>query len=159
MAACGVASAQEPAVQDPDGEGILHLVVYHKDGSEVAVPFHHKPVMTCSGTTITLTSPDMELEYAEGALSHFTIESRREQSVIRMPGASLSTAHATLGRDGILYSGGIPGAKVTVMTADGRMVSTSLLDAEGTAFIPLALEKGAILIVNSGKTSFKIIRK
>lgn len=147
--------------EDPDSgaETVFHLKVVHTDGSEVCVPFAERPALTCSGTTLVLVSSTMELEYPEGTLDHFTISTETSQGGDAPMITDDMKATATISGEKIIFSGGVPGALLTVAGIDGTTMATATLDAGGNASISVPLRKGGIYVINSGKTTFKIIKK
>lgn len=150
------ALAQEP---DAAEEVTYHLKVVHTDGSEVKVPFDQRPEIAYTGNVLKLTAGDMSVEYAEGDMDYFTIVEETGQSgIIRNP-ADRNGAASVITDRAIVYSGGTPGAMVTVVGINGAVVARATLDDRGNAVIPFTPQKGQIYVVNSGKTTFKIIKK
>ena len=150
------ALAQEP---DAAEEVTYHLKVVHTDGSEVKVPFDQRPEIAYTGNVLKLTAGDMSVEYAEGEMDYFTIVEEKGQSGINRNLADRNGAASVITDRAIVYSGGTPGAMVTVVGINGVVVARATLDDGGNAVIPFTPQKGQIYVVNSGKTTFKIIKK
>lgn len=150
------ALAQEP---DAAEEVTYHLKVVHTDGSEVKVPFDQRPEIAYTDNVLKLTAGDMSVEYAEGEMDYFTIVEEKGQSGINRNLADRNGAASVITDRAIVYSGGTPGAMVTVVGINGAVVARATLDDRGNAVIPFTPQKGQIYVVNSGKTTFKIIKK
>lgn len=151
------ALAEEPGAAE---EVTYHLKVVHTDGSEVKVPFDQRPEIAYTGNVLKLTAGDMSVEYAEGDMDYFTIvEEEKGQSGINRNLADRNDAGSVITDRAIVYSGGTPGAMVTVVDINGAVVARATLDDRGNAVIPFSPRKGQIYVVNSGKTTFKIIKK
>jgi hypothetical protein len=148
--------AEEP---DAAEEVTYHLKVVHTDGSEVKVPFDQRPEIAYTGNVLKLTAGDMSVEYAEGEMDYFTIVEEKGQSGINRNLADRNGAASVITDRAIVYSGGTPGAMVTVVGINGAVVARATLDDRGNAVIPFTPQKGQIYVVNSGKTTFKIIKK
>lgn len=148
--------AEEP---DAAEEVTYHLKVVHTDGSEVKVPFDQRPEIAYTGNVLKLTAGDMSVEYAEGEMDYFTIVEEKGQSGINRNLADRNGAASVITDRAIVYSGGTPGAMVTVVGINGAVVARATLDDGGNAVIPFTPQKGQIYVVNSGKTTFKIIKK
>lgn len=148
--------AEEP---DAAEEVTYHLKVVHTDGSEVKVPFDQRPEIAYTGNVLKLTAGDMSVEYAEGEMDYFTIVEEKGQSGINRNLADRNGAASVITDRAIVYSGGTPGAMVTVVGINGVVVARATLDDGGNAVIPFTPQKGQIYVVNSGKTTFKIIKK
>lgn len=150
------AFAEEP---ESEAQTVFMLKVVHTDGSEVKVPFSNRPEIVHTGTALKLTSTDLEMEYADGELDHFTIVEEAPGSGIGQTAADHTNASTVISANSIVYTGGTPGATVTVVAIDGTIVAKATLDADGAAVISFAPAKGGIYVINSGKTTFKIIKK
>lgn len=140
-------------------EVTYHLKVVRTDGSEVKVPFDKRPEITYTGTLLKLTAGDMTVEYPEGDMDYFTIVEEKGQGGIDRNTMDNNGAGSVISDRAIIYSGGVPGAAVTVVGINGAIVARATLDDEGNAVIPFSPQKGQIYVVNSGKTTFKIIKK
>lgn len=140
-------------------EVTYHLKVVRTDGSEVKVPFDKRPEITYTGTLLKLTAGDMTVEYPEGDMDYFTIVEEKVQGGIDRNTMDNNGAGSVISDRAIIYSGGVPGATVTVVGINGAIVARATLDDEGNAVIPFSPQNGQIYVVNSGKTTFKIIKK
>lgn len=140
-------------------EVTYHLQVIHADGSEVKVPFADKPEIIHTGSSLKLTSSELEMEYPEGTLSYFTIVTQSGPNGINETTIIPGKEKTLITDSSITYTGGSPGATVTIAHINGTIVAQGTLDSDGAAIIPFAPEKGGIYVINSGKTTFKIIKK
>lgn len=143
---------------ESEAQTVFMLKVVHTDGSEVKVPFSNRPEIVHTGTALKLTSTDLEMEYADGELDHFTVIEEKASGIAPTI-ADQSNARTIISDTNIIYTGGTPGAMVTVVAINGQIITKATLDADGSAVIPFAPEKGCIYVINSGKTTFKILKK
>ena len=143
-----------------DGALVYHLLVAHKDGSQVKVAFKHRPELRHDGTAIQLTSQELDMTYPDGTLDYFKIIAEPAvPSGIVAPVSGAPAARPVLTSDGVSVSGAQPGDYVTVYTVDGKIAGSAVVDPQGSAEVSLSHYATGIYIIKSGNTTFKMIKK
>lgn len=133
------------------------LTIHQKDGSQFSYGFLEKPVITYTETDLVLSTANIVVEYPLSAISKFTF-TETETSV---SGVETDVIAPVLElKDNTVYiSGAKPLQTVTLVGADGKIVSTFKTDANGSvAFSIAALPKG-IYIVKSETLTCKISKR
>lgn len=144
---------------DSDSQLTYYLRMVNVDGTEVIVPFSEKPVITHYNNALVLISDEIDMEYPDGTLEFFDITTERMPDSVSSLQKETSAASGLITDNSIVFTGGTPGAMLTVVSVDGTLIASAHLDKEGRAVIPFAPQKGDIYVINSGKTTFKIIKK
>ncbi|MDE5750324.1 MAG: T9SS type A sorting domain-containing protein [Duncaniella sp.] len=154
----------EDAASDT-GTTVYHLIVVHKDGSQVKVPFAHLPEFRHDGTALQLTSSELDMTYPAGTLDHFRIEAEKVDDQGGSTGISRPAADtaATPGHNfvagAIEITGALPGSEATLYNLDGRLVSRTTVEADGSAIIPFADLAPGIYVIKTSNSTFKAIKK
>lgn len=155
-------SAQDAA--SDTGTTVYHLIVVHKDGSQVKVPFAHQPEFRHDGTALQLTSSELDMTYPAGTLDHFRIESEKvndnggSTGISRPATDTAATAHSFVA-GAIELTGALPGSEATLYNLDGRIMSRTAVEADGSAIIPFADLAPGIYVIKTSNSTFKAIKK
>lgn len=144
---------------DSDSELTYYLRMVGTNGSEVTVPFSEKPEIRYINEALVLMSEEINMEYPNGTLEYFDITTERAQSGLYSVFEDNFSAHGMITDKSIIFTGGIPGDRLTVVAIDGTVLLSARLDEDGNASIPFMQEKKGIYVINSGNTTFKIIKK
>lgn len=144
---------------DSDSQLTYYLRMVDKDGLEMIVPFSENPEISHQDNALVLSSDKTYMEFPDGTLEYFDITTEKPANdVYKLADESVRARGGFVG-DNICFTGGTPGAPLSVVTIDGSVVISTCLDNEGNAVVPFAPIKGGIYVINSGKTTFKIIKK
>jgi len=144
---------------DSDSPLTYYLRMVGMNGVEVTVPFSERPEIRHENDVLMLVSDNVNLEYPDGALDYFDITTERSQSNVSDISSDASAARSVITNGNIYFSGGTPGASVTVVSIDGSLFASGHLDNDGSAVIPFEPQNSGIYVINSGNTTFKIIKK
>ena len=141
----------------PDAtETVYYFVASLNDGSVLSIPFSERPVLTCQGTDLLLTTTKMEMELPQGSVKEFTLEKKDE-----VTGVEENQLHGEMQRQGdyFLFSNCKEGSEIRVFDRSGRLVVTDRVDANGQGRISLHGQPNGIYIVKSESITCKILKK
>ena len=141
----------------PDAtETVYYFVVSLNDGSVLSIPFAERPVLTCQGTDLLLTTTKMEMELPQGSVKEFTLEKKNEVTGVE---ETLLQGEMQRQGDNFLFSNCKEGTLIQVFDRSGRLVATQRVDANGQCRISLHGQPNGIYIVKSESITCKILKK
>ena len=133
------------------------LTIHQKDGRLFSYGFLEKPIITYTETDLVLTTANIVVEYPLSAISKFTF-TETETSVSGVE-TDVVTPILELKDNTVYISGAKPQQTISLIGADGKIVSTFKTDANGSVtFSIVALPKG-IYIVKSESLTCKISKR
>lgn len=133
------------------------LTIHQKDGGLFSYGFSEKPVITYTETDLVLTTAHIVVEYPLSAISKFTF-TETETSVSGVE-TDVVTPILELKDNTVYISGAKPQQTVTLVGADGKIVSTFKTDASGSVTFSIASLPKGIYIVKSESLTFKISKR
>ena len=137
-------------------ETVYYFVASLNDGSVLSIPFSERPVLTCQGTDLLLTTTKMEMELPQGSVKEFTLEKKDE-----VTGVEENLLQGEMQRQGdhFLFSNCKEGSVVQVFDRSGRLVVARTVDANGQCRVSLDGQPNGIYIVKSESITCKILKK
>lgn len=133
------------------------LVIHQKDGQQFSYGFGDKPVITYTESDLVLTTSKTVVEFPLSALSKFTF-SDIEDAVIAVKDNS-SKPSLSLDEYTVCISGAEPNQSVTLLSIDGKVLSTYKTDADGSVKFSIAELSAGTYIINSESLTCKILKK
>ena len=133
------------------------LTIHQKDGKEFSYGFSEKPVITYADNDLVLTTTNTVVEFPLSAVSKFTF-SDIEDAVIGIKDNS-SKASLSLDEYTVCISGAEPDQSVTLLSIDGKVLSTYKIGADGSVTFCIAELPAGTYIINSESLTCKILKK
>lgn len=133
------------------------LVIHQKDGKEFSYGFSEKPVITYTDNDLVLTTTNTVVEFPLSALSKFTF-SDIEDAVIAVKDNS-SKPSLSLDEYTVCISGAEPDQSVTLLSIDGKVLSTYKTGSDGSVTFSIAELPAGTYIINSESLTCKILKK
>ena len=133
------------------------LTIHQKDGRLFSYGFLEKPIITYTETDLVLTTAHIVVEYPLSAISKFTF-TETETSVSGVE-TDVVTPILELKDNTVHISGAKPLQTVTVIGADGKIISTFKTDASGSVTFSIASLPKGIYIVKSESLTCKISKR
>lgn len=127
------------------------LTIHQKDGRLFSYGFLEKPVITYTETDLVLTTANIVVEYPLSAISKFTFT---ETSVSDVE-TDVVTPILELKDNTVHISGEKPLQTVTLIGADGKIVSTFKTDTSSSVTFSIAALPKGIYIVKSESLTCK----
>ena len=162
----GVKPQDEPPVEpynpgnNDSGTTNGYFFAWLNNGMYTAYPLAHKPKLTMSGTTFTLTTTQTNVTYQAKDVMKFTLSD--------INGNTLDIGKVFSGRiaptveksaDALSIKGCVPGTNVAVLNMEGKVFSQGKTDSNGDATISLSELPKGVYLVRTGTTTIKITRK
>ncbi len=121
------------------------LIIHQNDGSQICFGFLEKPVIKYTETDMILTTTSVVVEYPLSSISKFTF-TEKETSV-----SSISTDAVIptiiLNDNIVCISGAKSNQLVSLISIDGRVISTHKTDANGLLYFSIEpLSKGIYIV-------------
>lgn len=137
-------------------ESIYYFVASLTDGSKLSVPFSERPVLTCQGADLLLTTTKMEMQLPDGSVKEFTLN-KKEVST------SVDEIHAEVrmerkGND-LYFTHCKAGSSVTIYDQSGRQIAAHSVNDSGQCQVSLQHQPNGIYIVKSESITCKILKK
>lgn len=151
--------AQDADSEETTGKLVYHLLVVHKDGSEVKVPFEENPQFYHDGTSLQLSSDSQSIEYPTGSLDHFKILAEKSGDSGVGQVSAIDTTKPAVDGGNVTVSNGKAGDRLVVVTVDGKTVAAATVGESGEAAVSIEALAPGIYIIQSGKTAFKYLKK
>lgn len=132
-----------------------YLVLNLRDGTQNTFALPDKPKVKPGAESLTIECDGLEVNVGYTDLINYAFDVRETQGI----DAVESDTQMTI-TDGIVAITGLkPGALVSAFTPEGIMLHRMAADSNGHAHINLAELGGHVIIINTGKSSFKILNK
>lgn len=144
---CLSAMADEPKTQ---------LVVWAKDGTQVAYALAEKPKVTFTETDLVITANGVEVNYTLENMARFTYEDNTSTAI-----TNLQTDESTFKLDGesLLFPALKANSTVSVYSLNGMLVFKKTVRQNGEYAFPLSnLNAGVYMIIVNGLT-YKIAKR
>ena len=137
-------------------ETVYYFVASLNDGSVLSIPFSERPVLTCQGTDLLLTTTKTEMELPHGSVKEFTLDKRDEITAVENV---MRQGELQRQGDDFIFSNCKEGSLIQVFDRGGRLVTTQRVDAKGQGVVSLQGQPNGIYIVKSESITCKILKK
>ena len=137
--------------------GHNYLAIQQKDGQEFSFGFEDKPVITYTDTDLVLKTANTDVQYPLASLSKFTFtDLATSADAVRD-----DIQNPTFDMDDyeISITGSKAGINVSVISSDGKTIGTYKTGQDGGVKISIADLPQGLYIINSGKLTFKVLKK
>ena len=141
------AMADEPKTQ---------LVVWAKDGTQVAYALAEKPKVTITETDLVITANGVEVNYTLENMARFTYEDNTSTSI-----TNLQTDESTFKLDGesLLFPALNANSTVSVYSLNGTLVFKKTVRQNGEYAFPLSNLNAGVYMVNVNGLTYKIVKR
>ncbi len=131
------------------------LTIHQKDGTQFNFGLADKPVITYTDYDLVLKSTQIEVQYPLALIAKLTYN-EVEDVVISI---EANSAQLVLDDYVVRISGAKPETSVSVIGADGKIVDTHEIDAEGNITFGIAELSEGVYIIKSENLTCKILKK
>lgn len=144
---CLSAMADEPKTQ---------LVVWAKDGTQVAYALAEKPKVTFTETDLVITANGVEVNYKLENMARFTYEDNTSTAI-----TNLQTDESTFKLDGesLLFPALKANSTVSVYSLNGTLVFRKTVRQNGEYAFPLSNLNAGIYMINVNGLTYKILKR
>lgn len=143
---CLLAMADEPKTQ---------LVLWAKDGTQVAYALVEKPKITFTETDVVITANSVNVSYPLENMSRFTYENNTATVI------NLQTDESSFKLDGesLLFPTLKTNSTVSVYSPNGTLVFKKTVRQNGEYAFPLSNLNAGVYMVNVNGLTYKIVKK
>lgn len=135
----------------------LYFTVWLHDGGINAYAFNERPVVTFEGDQLVVRTSEEEVEYADGVVHKFTIETTPPQpSSIGNP---LVQPQIEIKRGDIALQGCKEGTQVRIYSLNGVLMSASNIGADGAAVVSTTQLPKGVYLIQTETLTYKFIKK
>lgn len=133
-----------------------HLVVWAKDGTQVAYALAEQPKITFTETDLVITTNGVEVNYALQNMVRFTYESNNNTAI-----TNLQTDEFPFKLNGelLLFPALKANTTVSVYTLNGTLVFKKTVYQNGEYALPLSNLATGVYMVNVNGLTYKIVKK
>jgi len=132
-------------------ESRLYLVVWAKDGTQVAYDFKEKPIITFSDNYLVITIESSQVSYSLGNYDHFSFENEIPTEI-----SSLDVNGISIEDDHLVFPDIKAGTHLKICTLNGSIIYDKLIDINGNYSLSISNVPKGIYIVAIGKLSYKL---
>ena len=133
-----------------------HLVVWAKDGTQVAYALAEQPKITFTETDLVITSNGVEVNYTLENMARFTYETNDKTAII-----NLQTDESPFKLDGesLLFPALKANTTVSVYALNGTLVFKKTVRQDGEYALPLSNLIAGVYMVNVNGLTYKIVKR
>ena len=154
LCATGVSAAPAPIADDTEGNGIVSVIFYLKDGTQIAYAMDDHPRFSfMANNRFVMLRTDMEsVAYQVTKLDKFVFSDDPTAVMpVSKPVGGIVNKAGTL-----LFAGFAKAVPIKVCDTAGRTLLTSQTDEEGSAALSLAALPRGVYIVSAGDANLKV---
>jgi len=127
-----------------------HLVIWAKDGTQVAYALKEQPVLSFMDSALLIRTAQMEINYPLDQMAKFTYETREEMAVRDI---NTDQTMFVLNEESLLFLNLKPNNHVGLYTISGQAVFSRTISSYGEYAFPLSqLTRGVYLVQVNGLT-------
>lgn len=132
------------------------LIVWAKDGTQVAYALAENPKVTFTETDLVITANGVEVNYSLQNMVRFTYSNNTSTAI-----TNLETDESTLKLNGesLLFPALKANSTVSVFSLNGTLVFKKTVHQSGEYSFPLSNMNAGIYIINVNDLTYKIIKK
>lgn len=144
---CLSTMADEPKTQ---------LVVWAKDGTQVAYALAEKPKVTFTETDLVITANGVEMNYSLGNMARFTYEDNTTTAV-----TNLQTGKSSFKLDGesLLFPSLKASSTISLYSLNGTLVFNKTIRTAGEYSFPLSGLNAGVYVVTVNGLTYKILKR
>lgn len=144
---CLSAMADEPKTQ---------LVVWAKDGTQVAYALDEKPKVTFTVTDLVITTNGVEVNYTLENMARFTYEN---DEVVSITNLQTDESNFKLNGESLLFPALKANSTVYVYSLNGTLVFKKTVRQNGEYAFPLSNLNAGVYMVNVNGLTYKIVKR
>ena len=144
---CLSAMADEPKTQ---------LVVWAKDGTQVAYALAEKPKVTFTETDLVITANGVEVNYTLENMARFTYE---DNSATGITNLQTDESSFKLNGESLLFPALKANSTVSLYTLNGTLVFKKTVRQNGEYAFPLSNLNAGVYMVNVNGLTYKIVKR
>ena len=144
---CLSAMADEPKTQ---------LVVWAKDGTQVAYALAEKPKVTFTETDLVITANGVEVNYTLENMARFTYE---DNSATAITNLQTDESSFRLNGESLLFPALKANSTVSVYSLNGTLVFKKTVLQNGEYAFPLSNLNSGVYMVNVNGLTYKIVKR
>ena len=141
----------------------FYLVVWFKDGRKSITHLNEKPMLKYDADTYTLVTTATETQYDAADVAKITLADNPDGNISGIDGVSADEEDCkpayAFESNTMVMSGGAPDAVTSVYSVSGLLVAAFKADGLGRTVVPLSGLPAGVLIIQSEKVTYKIIKK
>ena len=135
----------------------LYFTVWLHNGGVNAYAFNERPVVTFEGDNLVVRTSEEEVEYSDGVVHKFTIETTPPQpSGISNP---LVQPQIVIKRGDIALQGCKEGTKVRIYSLNGVLMSSSNIGTDGSVVVSTSQFPKGVYLIQTETLTYKFIKK
>lgn len=144
---CASALANEPQTQ---------LVIWAKDGTQVAYALTDKPKVTFTETDLVISANGVEVNYALEDMARFTYRTNSETAI-----TNLQTDESSFKLKGgsLVFPALIANSTVSVYSLNGTLIFKKTVSQNGEYAFPLSNLNAGVYMVNVNGLTYKIVKR
>lgn len=133
-------------------ESRSYLVVWAKDGTQVAYDFKEKPIVTFSDNYLVITSESSQVSYNLGDYDHFSFENEIPTDI-----SSLDVnGNISIEDDHLVFPGIKSGTRLKIYTLNGTIIYDKQINVNGNYTLSISNMPKGMYIVAIGKLAYKL---
>ena len=144
---CLSAMADEPKTQ---------LVVWAKDGTQVAYALAEKPKVTFTETDLVITANGVEVNYTLENMACFTYEDNTSTAITNL---QTDESSFKLNGESLLFPSLKANSTVSVYSLNGTLVFKKTVHQNGEYAFPLSNLNAGVYMVNVNGLTYKIVKR
>lgn len=144
---CLSTMADEPKTQ---------LIVWAKDGTQVAYALAEKPKITFTETDLVITAKGVEVNYTLENMTRFTYEGNTSTAI-----TNLQTGETSFKLDGesLLFTSLSANSTISLYSLNGTLVFNKTVQTVGEYSFPLSGLNTGVYMVNVNGLTYKIVKR
>lgn len=133
-------------------ESRSYLVVWAKDGTQVAYDFKEKPIVTFSDNYLVITTEGSQVSYSLRNYDHFSFEYEIPTEI-----SSLDVnGNISIEDDYLVFPGIKSGTRLKIYTLNGTIIYDKLINNNGNYYLSMSNIPKGMFIVAIGKLIYKL---
>ena len=144
---CLSAMADEPKTQ---------LVVWAKDGTQVAYALAEKPKVTFTETDLVITANGIEVNYTLENMARFTY---KDNEAVGITNLQTDESNFKLNGESLLFPALKANSTVSVYSLNGTLVFKKTVRQNGEYAFPLSNLNAGVYMVNVNGLTYKIVKR
>ena len=136
------------------GEPKTQLVIWAKDGTQVAYALAEKPKVTFTETDLVITANGVEVNYSLENMTRFTYEYNTVTNI-----TNLQTDGSSFYGESLLFPDLKANSSVSVYALNGTLILKKTVRQKGEYAFPLSNLNAGVYMVNVNGLTYKIVKR
>lgn len=132
------------------------LVVWAKDGTQVAYALAEKPKVTFTETDLVITANGVEVNYTLENMARFTYEDNTSTAITNL---QTDESSFKLNGESLLFPALKANSTVSVYSLNGTLVFKKTVSQNGEYAFPLSNLNAGVYMVNVNGLTYKIVKR